>query len=188
MATIYTSKAGLRRVFARNPNLLWKHCAKRPNQVWVSDVTYLSVAGSWRYLAVIMDQASRRIVGWSLGRGRGVSLTRAAFDHAMRRRQPPRGLIFHSDRGIEYAGLEMKARLKAVGARQSMARGGCPGDNAYAESFFHSLKADVIHGFRFEDDQQLRTCIRSYVPYYNACRSHSSLGFVSPVEYERRCA
>src|ERR671910_3159762 len=90
VATIYMSKASLRRVFARNPNLLWKHCAKEPNRVWVSDVTYLSVAGTWRYLAVVMDQNSRRIVGWSLGRGRGVSLTRAAFDQAMRRRRPSR--------------------------------------------------------------------------------------------------
>jgi putative transposase len=188
VATIYKSTASLRSVFSRNPNLLWKHCAKKPNEVWVSDVTYLSVAGSWRYLAVVMDQNSRRIVGWSLGRGRGVSLTRAAFDQALRRRRPSRGLIFHSDRGIEYAGLAMEGRLKAVGARQSMSRGGCPGDNSHAESFFHSLKADVIHGFRFDDDRQLRACIRSYVPFYNVYRSHSSLGFVSPVEYERRCA
>ena len=187
-AQIYRPKAGLRRVFARNPNLLWKHRAKRPDQVWVADVTYLSVSGSWRYLAVVMDQNSRRILGWSLGRGRGVHLTRAALDQALRKRQPPHGLIFHSDRGIEYAGFAMASRLKAMGVRQSMTRGGCPGDNAHAESFFHSLKADVIHGVRFHDDKQLRTCLRSYVPFYNSYRSHSSLGFRSPIEYERRSA
>jgi len=82
----------------------------------------------------------------------------------------------------------MASRLKAMGVRQSMTRGGCPGDNAHAESFFHSLKADVIHGVRFHDDKQLRTCLRSYVPFYNSYRSHSSLGFRSPIEYERRSA
>jgi len=75
-----------------------------------------------------------------------------------------------------------------MGVRQSMTRGGSPGDNAHAESFFHSLKADVIHGVRFHDDKQLRTCLRSYVPFYNNYRSHSSLGFRSPIEYERRSA
>lgn len=188
VARIYRAQPGLHRVFARNPNLLWKHQAKQPDQVWVGDITYLSVPGGWRYLAVVMDQHSRRILGWSLGRGRGVSLTRAAFDQAVRRRHPQRGLIFHSDRGIEYAGLAMDRRLKALGVRQSMTRGGTPGDNAHAESFFHSLKADVIHGVRFADDRQLRRCLRSYVPFYNLHRSHSSLGYRSPVEFERRHA
>lgn len=188
VARIYRSKAGLHRVFARNPNLLWKHQARRPNQVWVGDITYLPVPGGWRYLAVVMDQHSRRLLGWSLSRGRGVKLTRAAFDQAMRKRQPPRGLIFHSDRGIEYAGLAMEKRLKGLRVRQSMTRGGCPGDNAHAESFFHSLKADAIHGVRFVDDQQLRRAVRSYVAFYNQHRSHSSLGYRSPIEYERGCA
>lgn len=188
VARIYRSQPGLHRVFARNPNLLWKNQARRADQVWVGDITYLSVPGGWRYLAVVMDQHSRRILGWSLGRGRGVRLTRAAFDQAVRKRRPRRGLIFHSDRGIEYAGAAMDRRLKALGVRQSMTRGGSPGDNAHAESFFHSFKADVIHGVRFINDRQLRRCVRSYVPFYNAHRSHSSLGYQSPVEFERRGA
>lgn len=187
-ARIYRSKAGQHRVFARNPNLLWKHRTRRSNQVWVGDVTYLPVPGGWRYLAVVMDQHSRRVLGWSLSRGRGVHLTRAAFDHAVRRRRPPRGLIFHSDRGIEYAGFAMDKRLRGLGVRQSMTRGGCPGDNAHAESFFHSFKADAIHGVRFGDDRQLRRCVRSYVGFYNQRRSHSSLGYRSPIEFERGCA
>ena len=143
--------------FARNPNLLWKHQARRPDQVWVGDITYLPIPGGWRYLAIVMDQHSRRLLGWSLSRGRGDSkLTRTALDQAMRKRRPPRGLIFHSDRGIEYAGLAMEKRLKGLHLRQSMTRGGCPGDNAHAESFFHSLKADVIHGDRFETWQLRR--------------------------------
>ena len=117
-----------------------------------------------------------------------MSLTRAAFDRAVRRRQPARGLIFHSDRGIEYAGVGMTERLKALGVRQSMTRGGCPGNNAHAESFFHSLKADVIHARRFANDEELRACLRWYIPFYNRERSHSSIDYLSPVEYERRLA
>jgi len=82
----------------------------------------------------------------------------------------------------------MKERLVALGVRQSMTRGGCPGDNAHAESFFHSLKADVIHGNRFTNDEQLRSCLRSYIPFYNQERTHSSIGYLSPVEYESRVA
>jgi putative transposase len=188
VARIYRANPGLHRIYEQHPNRLWKCRATLRDQVWVADVTYLSVDGQWRYLATVMDQYSRRILGWSLGRGRGVSLTRAAFDQAVRRRHPRRGLIFHSDRGMEYGGATMMKRLKALGVRQSMTRGGCPGDNAHAESLFHSLKADVIHGTRFSNDEQLRACLRSYVAFYNQQRTHSSLGYLSPAEYERGVA
>jgi putative transposase len=135
-----------------------------------------------------LDQYSRRVLGWSMGRSRGTQLTRTAFDLAVRRRQPRRRLIFHSDRGSEYAGHAFGERLASLGVQQSMTRGGTPSDNAHAESFFHSLKADVVHGCRFADDRQLRACIKSYVQYYNHKRMHSSLGYRSPVEYERRVA
>jgi len=188
VARIYRSNPRLHRFYEKYPNRLWKHQATRPNEIWVADVTYLAVGGKWRYLAVVMDQCSRRILGWSLGRKRGATLTRAAFDLASRGRSLRRGLIFHSDRGSEYAGTRIGDRLKALGVLQSMTRGGCPADNPHAESFFHSMKADVIHGVRFTDDEQLRACIRSYIPFYNRHRSHSSIGFVSPVEYESRVA
>jgi putative transposase len=188
MTHLYRSNPRLHRFYEQHDNLLWKHRAKRPNRVWVGDITYLRVAAQWRYLAVVMDQCSRRVLGWSLARSRGVRLTRAAFDLAARTRRPERGLIFHSDRGSEYAGTGLSTRLRSLGVRQSMTRGGCPGDNAHAESFFHSLKADVIHGMRFKTDAQLRACLRWYIPFYNYRRSHSSIGYLSPVEYERRCA
>ena len=142
----------------------------------------------WRYLAVVSDQYSRRVLGWSLAAVRSTDLTRSAFDKAMRRRCPRRGLIFHSDRGSEYAGAHFRDRLRALGVRQSTTRGGTPGDNAHAESFFHSLKADVIHGAHFLDDRQLSSCLRSYVRYYNYRRLHSSLGYRCPVAYERKAA
>ena len=188
VARIYRSNPRLHRFFEKHPNRVWKRQAKRPGRIWVADITYLRLAGQWRYLAVVVDQCSRRVLGWSLGRTRGADLTRAAFDLAARRSPPTRGLIFHSDRGSEYAGSELGDRLKTLGVRQSMTRGGCPGDNAHAESFFHSLKADAVHGLRFTDDAQLRGSMSSYVAFYNRHRSHSSLGFLSPVEYESRVA
>jgi len=188
MARLYRANPRLHRFYEQYPNLLWKHQAQRPDQVWVSDITYVSVAGQWRYLATVMDQCSRRVLGWSLSRVRGTRLTRAAFELAVRRRRPPAGLIFHSDRGSEYAGNALGDRLKALGVLQSMTRGGCPSDNPHAESLFHSLKADAIHGVRFLDDEHLRRCLRSYVAFYNRERLHSSLDYQSPIEYERRIA
>jgi putative transposase len=188
MIRIYRPNPRLHRFYEQYPNRLWKRQAKRPNQIWVGDITYLAVAGRWRYLAVVIDQCSRRVLGWSLGPIRGTKLTRAAFDLAARHRRPARGLIFHSDRGSEYAGTALGDRLKTMGVRQSMTRGGCPSDNAHAESFFHSLKAEAIHGVQFGDDRELRRCLKSYVAYYNQRRLHSSLGYRSPLEYERGVA
>jgi putative transposase len=185
---IYRSNPRLHRFFEQHPNRLWKRRAKRPNQIWVGDITYLPVAGRWRYLAVVMDQYSRRVLGWSLGLARGAKLPRAAFEHALRHRRPTPGLIFHSDRGSEYSALGLRQRLEQLGIRQSMTRGGSPADNAHMESFFHSLKADIVHGIAFFHDHQLRSCLRRYVRYYNHRRLHSALGYRSPVEYERNVA
>jgi transposase InsO family protein len=184
---IYRSNPRLHRLYAQHPNRLWEHGARAPDAIWVGDVTYLRVKGHWCYLAVVLDRFSRRVVGWSLQRTRGTELTRAAFDPAFERRRPRR-LIFHSDRGIEYAAPGFRDRLKALGVRQSMTRGGTPGDNAHAESFFHSLKADAVHGTTFVSDEILRSCVRRYVRFYNHRRLHSSLDYKSPVEYEREVA
>ena len=184
---VYRSNPRLHRLYGQHPNRLWEREATRPDAVWVGDVTYLPVAQHWCYLALVMDQFTRRVVGWSLKRVRGAQLTRAAFDRAFRRRQPSK-LIFHSDRGIEYAAPAFRDRLKALRVRQSMTRGGTPGDNAHAESFFRSFKADVVHGVEFANDTTLRSCVRRYVRFYNHKRRHSSLDYLSPVEYERRVA
>jgi putative transposase len=188
VARLYRSNPRLHQFYGQHPNRLWRKRAKRTNQFWVGDVTYLPIAGRWRFLAVVMDQYSRRVLGWSLGPVRNTQLTRAAFDGAIRRRAPRHGLIFHSDRGTEYAGTTFRDRLRSLGVRQSMTRGGSPGENAHMESFFHSLKADVVHGVAFTNDTQLRECLSTYVQYYNHKRMHSSLGYRSPVEYERGVA
>ena len=188
VARVYRANPGTHDFYDQHPNRLWTRRARRRDRIWVGDITYLAVAGAWRYLAVVIDQYSRRVVGWSLARRRGTDLTRAAFHLAVRRRRPTKGLIFHSDRGSEYGGRRFGERLKRLGHQQSMTRGGTPSDNAHAESFFHSLKADVIHGVTFTDEAQLRRCIKTYIAYYNRQRLHSSLGYRSPVEYERRVA
>jgi len=188
VARVYRSKPGRYRLFEQHPNLLWKQAAQGPGQIWVGDVTYLKLRGRWRFLAVVMDQYSRRLLGWSLGRVRSGELTRAAFDHALERAAAGSGLIFHSDRGSEYAGSKLGARLRGLGVRQSMTRGGSPSDNAHAESFFHSLKAEAVHGVHFEDDSALRSCLQSYVWFYKHQRLHSSLGYRSPVAFESRAA
>lgn len=185
---VYRSNSRLHVHYQQHPNLLWQAQARGVDRVWVGDVTYLRVGRAWRFLAMVMDQHSRRVLGWSLARVRSTRLTRAALDHAVRQRRPQPGLIFHSDRGSEYLGTGFSARLRALGMRQSTTRGGTPADNAHAESFFHSMKADMLHGVTFADEQALRRCVAGYVRYYNHERLHSSLGYRSPVAYERQAA
>jgi transposase InsO family protein len=115
-----------------------------------------------------------------------VALTLKALNRAVRYRKPPRGLIFHTDRGIEYAAGAFKARLAELDMTQSMNRPGKVTDNAYIESFFHSMKSEIYHGLRFEEDRQMRTVLRKYMPFYNGARIHSSLNYVSPATYEQQ--
>jgi putative transposase len=185
---VYRPKVGTHRWFSRQPNHVRRTHATRPNQIWVGDVTYLAVGGRWWYLIVVLDQCSRRVLAWRLAATRDSRVTRAVLDAALRRRRPDAGLIFHSDRGSEFQGTPVRMRLAASGVRQSMTRGGAPGENAHMESFFHSLKADVIHGRSFLMVADLRLQLRRYVRYYNYQRLHSSLDYQSPVDYERRAA
>ena len=183
VARVYRANPALHRFFGQHPNRLPAAGARRPDQVWVGDVTYLPVAGRWHFLAVVLDQCSRRVLAWTLGRRRDAHLTRQVLDAAVRRRRPPRGLVFHSDRGSEYVGATLRDRLRALGIRQSSALRG-PEDNAHMESFFHSLKAELVHGARFETETALRQSIAGYVRYYNHRRIHSALAYRSPVDYE----
>lgn len=188
VARVYRGKAGVHRWFSRQPNHVRRTRATKPDQIWVGDVTYLAVGGRWWYLIVVLDQCSRRVLAWRLAATRDSRVTRAVLDAALRRRRPNAGLIFHTDRGSEFQGTPVRARLAASGVRQSMTRGGAPGENAHMESFFHSLKADVIHGRSFQTITELRQQLRRYVPFYNYRRLHSSLGYQSPVDYERGAA
>jgi putative transposase len=156
------------------------------DQIWVADVTYLRVAGQWRYLAAVMDKHSRRIIGWSLSRRRDVALTLKALRHAVRRRQPAPGCVFHTDRGIEYAAFDMRDALARHGFVQSMNRPGKMNDNAHMESFFHSMKTEALYGLTFDTDNALRNELSSYMQFYNQERLHSALDYLPPVAFEQR--
>jgi putative transposase len=180
----YRAKVGTHRFYGQHPNRLHTTCATAPDQIWVGDITYLAVAGQWRYLAVVMDQYSRRVLAWTLSRRRDARVTRAVLTAAVARRHPPAGLIFHSDRGSEYLAAPFGERVAALGLLQSASTQG-PGDNAHMESFFHSLKAEVIRGVTFATEATLRRALERYMRYYNTVRQHSSLGYHSPLAFER---
>ncbi len=188
VATIRYTCPNLQRFFGRSPNRQLEVAITYPDQVWVGDITYLKVGALWRYLAVVMDKCSRRIVGWSFGRNKDVQLTLRALNRAVYNRRPRAGLIFHTDRGIEYAAGAFTQRLAQLGFTQSMNRPGKVTDNAFVESFFHSLKAEAFHGNRFNQDEEVAGILRSYLPFYNRDRLHSSLNYVSPAAYEQQLA
>jgi transposase InsO family protein len=188
VATIRYTVPGLKRFFGNLPNQQHEHPAALPNQVWVGDITYLKVGAVYRYLAVVLDRCSRAVVGWSFGHRKDVALTLRALERAVSNRRPPAGVIFHTDRGIEYAAKAFRQRLAQLKFVQSMNRPGKVTDNAFMESFFHSMKTESIHGCTFNEDGELLSVLRGYIPFYNRSRIHSSLGYVSPATYEQQLA
>lgn len=187
-ATLRYTSPNLKKFYGSLPNQQIGHPAHAPDQVWVADITYLKVGAIYRYLAVVMDRCSRRIIGWAFGQQKNVALTLRALNNAVSKRRPPPGLIFHTDRGIEYYANAFRARLAQLRITQSMNRPGKVTDNAFMESFFHSMKADVIHGNKFSGDSQMLSVLRSYIPFYNHSRIHSPLNYVSPATYENQLA
>lgn len=180
------SRVSQKQFYRAHPNLVQDLTTTRPDQLWVADVTYVRVAGRWSYLAVVMDRHSRKILGWSLGRNRNVSLTRRALVHALRWRQPGPGVTFHTDRGIEFAAFDLGQELSRAGFLQSMNRPRHMNDNAHMESFFHSLKTERLFGMTFQTEAALRAVLFEYVHFYNRRRLHSSLGYLPPVAFEAR--
>ena len=178
---------GFKRFKAAGNNLLLKLAAPTAiDKVWVADVTYLKVNGKWNYLATVMDQYSRRILGWSLSRSRNTELTSNALNYALKKRKYPKGLIFHTDRGIEYTGLDFQAMLNKYTIKHSVNRPGYCTDNAFMESFFHSLKVELIRGNVFKCANKIRQALSDYINnFYNSVRLHSGLDYKSPIEYER---
>ena len=180
------SKAGVFKFFKKTANLrLNQPAPTRLNQIWVGDITYLRVGKQWRYLATVMDLFSRRIVGWTISHTRTATVTLRALKRAILARKPEPGLIFHSDRGIEYSAYGFQTFLQDRGFAPSMNRPRTCQDNAHMESFFRSLKTEFVERRIFDSDAQLTAQIGSYIDrFYNTKRLHSSLGYHSPVEFE----
>lgn len=168
------------------PNLLNREFSPaRPNQAWVCDITYIWTAEGWLYLAVVMDLFSRTIVGWSMAERMTRQLAMDALTLAAKRRNPPRGLLHHSDRGSQYASEDYQGILTKLGMICSMSRTGNCWDNAPAESFFGILKRELIFHNRYLNRSQARQSIFNYIErFYNRRRIHSSLGYLAPSEYE----
>lgn len=160
--------------------------ASEPNQVWVSDITYINTRGGWQYLAVFLDLFSRMVVGWALGSSLSASLVLSALHRGIVNRRPGAGLIIHSDRGVQYACKDFRKVLEKRGFVQSMSRKGDCWDNAVAESFFGILKSELGHHEKFQSPQDTLRAIFEYIEiYYNRKRKHSTLGYQTPAQFEQ---
>lgn len=170
------------------PNILSRNFSiDRPNVVWVTDITYIWTFEGWLYLAAVLDLYSRGIVGLAMDKTITDSLVIQAMRQAIMRRNPAKGLILHSDRGSQYAGNDFKMVLANNEFVGSMSKKGDCWDNAVAESFFHTLKVELIHRMKFRTREEAKAKIFEYVEmYYNTKRAHSTLGYLSPFEYEKR--
>jgi transposase InsO family protein len=172
------------------PNVLAREfTAEAPNRVWVGDVTYLPTREGWLYLAVLLDLYSRRVVGWAMSEHNDEALTLAALRMAVEQRQPKPGLIHHSDRGTTYASGTYQDELAKRGFVCSMSGKGDCWDNAVVESFFSTLDIECENGDMFPSRASARREVTDYIlGFYNPTRLHSTLGYVSPMEYERAAA
>jgi transposase InsO family protein len=155
------------------------------DKVWLCDITYIPTGEGWLYLAGVMDLCSRKIVGWSMAAHMRADLVIDALEMARTRRNPPSGLLHHSDRGVQYCCNEYRALLDQLGAVASMSRAGECRDNAPAESFWSTLKNELVHHEEFATREQARAAIFDYIEiFYNRQRLHSSLGYISPEAFE----
>lgn len=159
----------------------------KPHRYWVSDITYIPTREGWLYLAVTLDLFHRKVVGWAMDRFINQQLVIDALNMAIKNSNPGSGLVHHSDRGVQYACKAFQALLKAYGIQCSMSRKGDCWDNAVAESFFHTLKVELIHDRKYNTRQEALADIFEYIEvFYNRQRRHSYLGYLTPAEFEKR--
>jgi transposase InsO family protein len=172
------------------PNLLERRFyAATPNSVWASDITYIRTREGWLYLAAVLDVFNRQIVGWAMDRHITRGLVIDAVNMAVRQREPAPGLLFHSDRGSQYASYDFTRLLEGHGFIQSMSSTGNCYDNAIVETFFHTLKTELVYFEKYQTRAEARRSIFEYIEvFYNRIRRHSALGYQSPVNYEKMVA
>jgi putative transposase len=170
------------------PNVLNRNfVVEKPNVIWVTDITYVWTFEGWLYVAAVLDLFSRGIIGLAMDKTIADTLTTQAMTQAILRRSPPKGLVCHSDRGSQYAGNDFKAILAQNDFVGSMSRKGDCWDNAVAESFFHTLKVELVHRNKFRTRDEAKRKIFEYTEmYYNCKRAHSTLGYLSPFDYEKK--
>lgn len=160
--------------------------ATAPDRIWTADITYVHTQEGFLYLAFILDVYSRKVVGWSMETHLRTQLVVDALEMALWRRNPGAGLIHHTDRGAQYTALSFGKRLEEAGIDPSMGRAGSALDNALSESFVASLKCELLHRHRFVGREAARTAVFDYIEgFYNRVRRHSSLGYLSPSDYEQ---
>jgi transposase InsO family protein len=170
------------------PNRLARQfTAPAPDRIWVSDITYLATVDGWLYLAVVLDLFSRRVVGWAISDRLGEGVALDALGMGLARRRPRPGLLHHSDRGSQYASAEYGAILAGHGVERSMSGAGSCWDNAVAESFFATLKVELDHDGAWRSRAEAQRAVFDYIElFYNPERRHSTLGFLSPLAFERQ--
>ena len=168
-------------------NLIKKQfIAEYPEQIWMTDITYIWTGEGWLYLAIVLDLYSRKIVGWNMSHRLTKELVIKALLQAVRKYNPRRGIILHSDRGSQYASNDYKSTAKKYGFIQSMSGKGNCYDNAVVESFFHTLKTEYVFWEKFETRNQAVKSLFAYIEiFYNRFRKHSALGYKSPVDFEK---
>lgn len=172
------------------PNLLNRNfSAAAPNQVWLTDITYVETGQGWLYLAAVMDLYSRKIVGWAMDDHLRTELPLAALNMAISTRRPGPNLIHHSDRGAQYASTDYRTALQSAGMQASMSRRADCWDNAPMESFFHTLKTEQVHHQHYATREHAKSDIFAYIEgFYNRTRRHSSIGYKTPIEIELKAA
>ena len=163
--------------------------ATRPNEIWLADISYIPTGEGWLYLAVVLDLFTRKVVGWAMRDHLGQELAIAALTMAIQRQRPGRGLIYHSDRGSQYAAGDYRTLLKASGIVSSMSRKGNCWDNAPMESWFHTLKTELVHHTAYATREAAKRDLFAYIEgYYNRQRLHSALGYLTPEQAELQAA
>ena len=161
--------------------------ASRPNEKWISDITYIPTSEGWLYLCVFIDLYSRAVIGWSMGSRMQSSLVEDALTMALFKRGFPSGVITHTDRGSQYCSDSYQNLLRENGLICSMSGKGCCYDNAAMESFFHTLKVELVHDENYQTREEAKTSLVEYIEcYYNRKRRHSSIGYKIPVKFEEK--